>query len=175
LAVRTAVEPLSLVGTIRSAIAEVDSELPMADVRTMEEVVGDSIARTRFTMSLLVLSASIALLLGAVGIYAVLSYVVSQRAPEIGIRSALGATPEAVRRMFLSQGMRLAVVGVLLGVIAAIALSRVMLTQLYGVSPLDPVTLIAGSAIFLTVAALASLLPAARAAGASPLDALRAA
>ena len=174
LAVRTAVEPLSLVGAIRSAIAEVDPDLPIADVRTMEDVVGDSIARTSFTMSLLVISALIALFLGAVGIYAVLSYVVSQRTPEIGIRSALGATPETVRRMFLSQGMRLALIGVALGIVGAVALSRVLVTQLYGVDPVDPVTLIAGAAIFLAVAALASLLPAARAAGTSPLDALRA-
>ena len=173
-AVRTAVEPLSLVGAIRSAIADVDPELPMADVQTMQDMLGGSIARTSFTMSLLVISALIALFLGAVGIYAVLSYVVTQRTPEIGIRSALGATPESVRRMFLTQGMRLAVVGVLLGVIGAVALGRVLLTQLYGVSPIDPITLVAGAAVFLAVAALASLLPAARAAGTSPLNALRA-
>ena len=171
--VRTGVEPLSLVGAIRSAIAELDPDLPIADVQTMQDVVSDSMARTSFTMSLLVLSALIALFLGAVGIYSVLSYVVSQRTPEIGIRSALGATPAAVRRIFLTQGMRLAGVGVVLGLVAAVALGRVLLAQLYGVSPVDPPTLLAGSAIFLSVAALASLLPAARAAGTSPLDALR--
>jgi predicted permease len=174
LTVRTAVEPLSLVDAIRSAIAEVDPDVPMADVQTMQDVLGGSMTRTSFTMSLLVLSALIALFLGAVGIYGVLSYVVSQRTPEIGIRSALGATPETVRRMFLSQGMRLVGVGVLIGLIAAIALGRVLLAQLYGVSPVDPVTLIAGSAIFLAVAGLASLLPAGRAARTSPVDALRA-
>jgi len=172
--VRTSVDPLSLVVAIRSAIAEVEPDLPMADVQTMEDVLSSSMARTSFTMSLLVISALISLFLGAVGIYAVLSYVVSQRTPEIGIRSALGATPQSVRRMFVSQGMRLAVVGVLLGVVGAVALGRVLMTQLYGVSPIDPVTLVAGSAIFLGVAALASLLPAMRAAGTSPLDALRA-
>jgi ABC-type antimicrobial peptide transport system permease subunit len=100
--------------------------------------------------------------------------VVSQRTPEIGIRSALGATPKIVRGMILSQGMRLVGVGVLIGLIAAIALGRVLLAQLYGVSPVDPITLIAGSAIFLAVAGLASLLPAGRAARTSPVDALRA-
>lgn len=174
LAVRTAVEPLSFVSAIRAAIAEVDPDLPMADIRTMQGVVGDSIARTSFTMSLLLLGALIALFLGAVGIYSMLSYVVSQRTPEIGIRSALGATPETVRRMFLSQGMRLAAAGVLIGLLAAVALGRVMLAQLYGVTPTDPVTLFAGSAIFLAVAGAASLLPAARAARTAPLDALRA-
>ena len=119
-AVRTAVEPLSLVGAIRSAIADVDPELPMADVQTMQDMLGGSIARTSFTMSLLVISALIALFLGAVGIYAVLSYVVTQRTPEIGIRSALGATPESVRRMFLAQGMRLAVVGLAVAALASL-------------------------------------------------------
>ncbi|HJR71397.1 MAG TPA: ABC transporter permease [Gammaproteobacteria bacterium] len=174
LAVRTAVEPLSLVSAIRSAIAEVDPDVPMADIQTMQDVLGGSMTRTSFTMSLLVISALIALFLGAVGLYAVLSYVVSQRTPEIGIRSALGATPEAVRGMILSQGMRLAGVGVLIGLIVAVALGRVMLAQLYGVSPVDGVTLIAGSAIFLAVAGVASLLPAGRAARTSPVDALRA-
>jgi predicted permease len=174
LAVRTVVEPLSLVNAIRGALAEVDPDLPMSDVRTMEGVVGDSIARTTFTTSLLVLSALIALFLGAVGIYSVLSYIVTQRTPEIGIRSALGATPDAMRRMILSQGMWLAGAGVLAGLAAAIALGRLLAAQLYGVSPVDPVTIAAATAIFVAAALLASLLPAARAAGTSPLDALRA-
>ena len=118
--------------------------------------------------------ALIALFLGSVGIYGVLSYVVSTRTTEIGVRAALGASPGVVRRMILWQGMRLAVIGVLVGLIAAVALGRVMLAQLYGVSPVDAVTLVAGSAIFLTVAAVASLLPAARAARTAPVEALRA-
>jgi len=172
--VRTASEPLSLVSTIRSAIAEVDSDLPMAKVQSMERVLGDSISRTSFTMSVLVIAALIALFLGAVGIYGVLSYVVSLRTPEIGTRLALGASPGAVLRMVLSQGMRLAGVGALMGLVVAIALGRVMVALLYGVSPVDPVTLVATSAVFLAVAVLASLLPAARAAGIAPVDALRA-
>ena len=174
LAVRTAVEPLSLLGAIRSAMAEVDPDLPMADVQTMQDVLGGSIARTSFTMSLLLISALVALFLGAVGIYAVLSYVVSQRTPEIGIRTALGATPEIVRRMILSQGMWLAGAGVLIGLVAAVALGQVLATQLYGVSSVDPLTIAVAAAIFVGAAMLASLLPAARAAGTSPLDALRA-
>ena len=113
--VRTAVEPLSLVSAIRSAIAEVDGDLPMAKVQSMERVLGDSMSRTSFTMSVLVIAALVALFLGAVGIYGVLSYVVSLRTPEIGIRLALGASPGAVRRMVLSQGMRLAGAGALIG------------------------------------------------------------
>jgi putative ABC transport system permease protein len=171
--VRTAVEPLSVVSAIRSAIAELDGDLPMAKVQSMERVLGDSMSRTSFTMSVLVIAALVALFLGSIGIYGVLSYVVSQRTPEIGIRSALGATPGAVRRMVLSQGMWLAGIGLLIGFVAALALGRVMVGQLYAVSPVDPVTLVAASAIFFAVAVFASLLPAARAAGTAPVDALR--
>jgi putative ABC transport system permease protein len=172
--VRTAVEPLSLVTTIRSAIAEVDQDLPMARVQSMERVLGDSMSRTSFTMSVLVIAALIALFLGAVGIYGVLSYVVSLRTPEIGTRLALGASPGSVRRMVLSQGMQLAGAGALIGLVAALALGRVIAALLYGISPFDPVTLVATSAIFVGVAGLASLLPASRAARTAPVDALRA-
>src|SRR5688500_10756473 len=141
--VRTAVEPLTLVSTIRSAIADVDGDLPMAKVQSMRRVVGDSMSRTSFTMSVLVIAALVALFLAAVGIYGVLSYVVSLRTPEIGVRLALGASPGGVLRMVLSQGMRLAGAGALLGLVAALALGRVMVTLLYGVSPVDPVTLVA--------------------------------
>jgi len=171
--VRTAVEPLSAVNAIRSAVAELDADLPMAEVRSMERVLGDSLSRTSFTMSLLVIAALVALFLGSVGLYGVLSYAVSQRTTEIGVRSALGASPGVLRRMVLSQGIRLAGIGVLIGLIAAVALGRVVFAQLYGVMPVDPVTLVAASAIFLAVAAVASLLPAGRAARTAPVDALR--
>ena len=173
LTVRTAVEPLSLLSAIRSAISELDPDLPMADVQPMQRVLGDSVSRTSFTMSLLVIAALIALFLGSVGLYGVLSYVVSQRAPEIGVRLALGASPGAVRGMVLAQGMRLAGIGVVIGLVAAVALGRVMLAQLYGVDPVDPVTLVAASVIFLAVAVLASVLPAGRAAATSPMHTLR--
>jgi predicted permease len=172
--VRTAAEPLGLVSTIRSAIAEVDRDVPLASVQTMERVLGDSMSHTSFTMSVLVIAALIALFLGAVGIYGVLSYVVTLRTPEIGTRLALGASPGAVLRMVLSQGMRLAGAGALLGLVAALALSRVIVALLYGVNPVDPITVVATLAIFLGVAVLASLLPAARAARTAPVDALRA-
>jgi predicted permease len=171
--VRTAAEPLSVVNSVRSAIAEIDSELPMANVQSMERVLGDSMSRTTFTMTLLVIGALIAVFLGAVGIYGALSYVVSQRTPEIGIRCALGADRDDVRRMFLWQGMRLAIIGVSIGLIVASVLARVMQALLFEISPVDPVTLVAASAIFVTVATLASFLPASRAAGAAPMDALR--
>jgi predicted permease len=172
--IHTAVEPLSVVNEVRSAIAELDSDLPMARVQSMERVLADSMSDTSFTMSLLVIGALIAVFLGTIGIYGVLSYVVSLRTAEIGIRSALGASPGDVRRMVLSQGMRLAVVGVLIGLVAAVALGRVMGTLLYDTSPADPLTLVATSALFMAVAIFASFVPAARAAGTSPVRALRA-
>jgi len=171
---RTAVEPLSLVNLIRRELAGLDRDLPMGKVQTMDRVVASSIGRTSFTMSVLVIAAAIAVLLGAIGIYGVLSYVVSQRTQEIGIRVVMGASPGAMRRMVLSQGMRLTGVGALIGLVAALVLGRIMVALLYGVSPVDPVTLVGASAIFLAVAGLASLLPAARAAGTDPVDALRA-
>jgi len=172
--IRTAVEPLSLVSTIRGAIAELDPDLPMEDVLAMPTVLGDSVSDTSFMASVLTIAALVALFLGSVGIYGVLSYVVTQRTPEIGIRTALGATPEVVRRMILSQGLWLAGAGVLIGLVGAVALGQVLATQLYGVSPVDPLTIAVAAAIFVGVAMLASFLPAARAAGTSPLDALRA-
>lgn len=171
--IRTAVEPLSLVSAIRTAIAEVDPDVPMVDVRPMERVLGDSMSRTRFTMSLLVVAALIALFLGAVGLYAVLSYVVSQRAPEIGLRLALGSSPGAMRTMVVSQGLRLLGVGVLIGLGAAVVLGQLMVTQLYGVHPVDPVTLVTAAGVFLAVAVFASVLPAGRAAAMEPVDTLR--
>jgi predicted permease len=173
IAVRTAGEPLSMASAIRGALAEVDADLPMASVQSMERVLGDSMSRTSFTMSLLVIGACIALFLGATGIYSVLSYVVSERTQEIAIRSALGASPSDVRRLVLSQGVWLAAIGVLVGLIGAAALGRVIAAQLYDVGPVDPFTLVATSAIFVTVAVLASVLPAARAVATAPVDALR--
>ena len=172
--VRTSVEPLSVVPAIRGAIAELDADLPIANVRSMQDVVGISLSRSSFMMALLVIAALIALFLGSVGIYGVLSYIVTTRTAEIGVRSALGASPERLRRLVLFQGLRLAVVGVVIGVAGAVALGRVIEAQLYGVSPVDPFTLIGGAAIFLAVAVLASLLPAVRAARTAPVDALRA-
>ena len=172
--VRTAVEPLSLVSAIRGEIAELDPDIAMANVQSMDRVVSDSMSRTTFTASVLLIAALVALFLGSVGIYGVLSYIVSQRTAEIGIRAALGASPGVLRRMVLSQGVGVAGAGVLLGIVAAVATGRVIATQLYGVSPFDLGTLVVATAIFLVVAGAASFLPAARAAGTAPIEALRA-
>jgi putative ABC transport system permease protein len=173
LTLRTSIDPLGLVAAIRSAIAEFDPDVPLADVRPMQRIIGDSMSRTSFTATVLSIAALVALFLGSVGIYAVLSYAVSQRTAEIGIRSALGATPGNTHPMIVSQGMWLVASGVLIGFIATVALSGLLTSQLYGVTPVDPITIAATTGIFLAVALLASLLPAARAAGTSPLDALR--
>jgi predicted permease len=173
LTLRTSVDALRLVPAIRSAIAELDPDVPLADVRPMRRIVGDSMSRTSFTATVLSIAAFVALFLGSVGVYAVLSYIVSQRTAEIGIRAALGATPGNMRQMILSQGVRLVASGVLIGLIATVALSGLLVSQLYAVTPIDPLTMAVTTAIFSAVALLASLLPAARAAGMSPLGALR--
>jgi predicted permease len=170
--VRTDADPLSIVPEVRGVIEAIDSDLPISDIRSMDDVVGDSLSRTSFTMSLLVLAAIIALFLGSVGIYGVISYVTSQRTAEIGVRMALGADAGGVRTMVLMQGMRLAGAGVLIGLLVAVAMGRLLESLLYGISPLDPLTLVGGSITFLAVALLAGFIPAQRAARTQPAEAL---
>jgi len=173
--VRSDVELGALVPMIRSTIESIDADLPIGNLRPMEELVGDSLSRTSFTMSLLVLAALIALFLGSVGIYGVISYIVNQRTPEIGLRLALGADAKNVRRMILMQAMRLAGTGVLVGLVAVAGLGRLLASLLYGVSPFDPLTLVGGAVIFLAVAALAGVIPALRASRIPPAVALQSA
>ena len=172
--VRTDGDPEALVPEIRAAVEGLDPELPITELQSMEDILGDSLSRTSFTMSLLLLAAVVALFLGSVGIYGVLSYVASQRTAEMGVRLALGADAATVRKIILSQGMMLAVIGVAVGLAGAFALGGVMSSLVYGVSPADPVTLVGVSVVFLAVAAGASLVPAARAARTPPAVALRA-
>jgi ABC-type antimicrobial peptide transport system permease subunit len=155
-------------------VEALDSDLPITQVRSMEEVVADSLSRTSFTMTLLLLSALVALFLGSVGIYGVLSYIAAQRTAEMGVRLALGADAAVVRRLILRQGMTLAALGVLLGLVGALALGRVIESMLFDVQAADPLTLVGASAVFLAVALAASLLPAERAARTLPSVALRA-
>ena len=171
--VRSDAEPLSLVPAIRSVIGAIDPDLAISDIRSMEEEVADSMSRTSFTMSLLLLAAFIALFLGSVGIYGVISYIVSQRTSEIGVRLALGADSGQVRGMILIDGMKLAGAGVVIGLLAAAAMGRLLTSLLYGVSSFDPVTFVGGAAIFLAVAALAAVIPALRASRISPAVALQ--
>jgi predicted permease len=172
-AVRTAVAPLSLAGSVRDAVWSLDSDLPVARVRTMENIVAGASARTEFTMVVLLIAALTALLLGAVGLYGVVSYVVSRRAREIGVRMALGAEPGRIRRMVLTQGLLMAVLGIACGLGIALPLSRTMEALLYGIAPTDLATYLAVSALLLTTVIGATWLPAWRAARIDPATTLR--
>jgi len=170
---RTSVPPLSLAGAATQAVRELDANLPVADMRTVEDVVAESIAQPRFYMLLLAIFAAVALLLAAIGIFGVMSYTVSQRTREIGIRMALGAQGGSVVSMVVGQAMLLALVGLTVGLIAAVVLSRTMTSLLFELSPTDPVTFATVAMVLASVAFLASYLPARRAASVDPIEALR--
>jgi predicted permease len=167
------VDPNSLVAAVRQAVWSIDPKLPLASVRTMEKVVERSMARTSFTMLLLGIGAAVALLLGAVGIYGVISYVVSQRTQEIGVRMALGAQRGDVSGMVMKEGLLLALIGIGIGLAGALAATRLMKALLYEVSATDPATFAAVPVLLAAVALLASYVPARRAAGVAPLEAIR--
>jgi predicted permease len=173
LIVRARAAPLSLSETVRKAILEVDPDLPVSNIRSLEEVVAASVGQRRLMLLLLALFAAAALLLAAVGLYGVVAYTVTERTREIGIRMALGAQRADVLGMVLLHGARLGGLGIVLGAGVALAVTRVLASQLYDVKPTDPATL-AGVALLLFAAALlASWLPARRAASLEPMGALR--
>jgi ABC-type antimicrobial peptide transport system permease subunit len=165
--------PSSLLPAVRQAIWAVDPNLPLANVRTLDDLVGASMSRTSFTLIMLGIAATVAVFLGTVGIYGVISYIVAQRTKEIGVRMALGARRRDVRRMVLRHGAMVGVGGVILGLAAAVGLTRAMSALLFGVSPADPVTYAAGAAGVTVVSLLACYIPARRAAAVDPLEALR--
>ncbi|HJR05678.1 MAG TPA: ABC transporter permease [Pyrinomonadaceae bacterium] len=173
LVVRTDLEPLSLASAVRRAVWEVDKDQPVSKIRTMEEIVSESVARQRFSMLLLGIFATLALVLAAVGIYGVMSYSVAQRTREFGIRMALGAQRSDVLKLAVGQGLKLVLVGIVIGLGAAFVLTRVMSSLLFGVSATDPVTFITISLVLVGVAVLASFVPALRATKIDPMDALR--
>ncbi|MGQ0732387.1 MAG: ABC transporter permease [Acidobacteriota bacterium] len=172
--VRTDVEPTSLTKSLAQAVQAVDPELPVGQVQTMEEVVDATLARPRTVSVLLAAFALMALVLAGIGVYGVMAYAVSQRTQEIGVRMALGATAQSVRRLVLGQALRLVAGGVVAGLLAAVALTRVLESMLYETAPLDPATLAASAVLLVLVAALASYLPARRATRVDPLALLRA-
>ena len=171
--VRTQVEPFSLSTEIQEQLRTASGGLPVSHIRSMDQVRSESTQRTDFNMTLLVIFAGVALLLAAIGIYGLMAYSVQLRTQEIGIRMALGAGPHDVRRMVVRQGMRLALLGVFLGVAAALALTRLMASLLYGVKPWDPVAIVSVAALLSAVALLATYFPARRASRVDPMIALR--
>jgi putative ABC transport system permease protein len=173
LVVSTEVEPLSLAGAVRQAVWSVDRDQPVSDIRTMEDILSTSLARQRFSTLLLALFAVVALALAAVGVYGVMSYTIVQRTHEIGIRLALGAQGRDVLRLAVGQALRLVCAGAVVGLLGALALTRVMSSLLYGVSATDPATLAAISAVLVGVGLLAGYIPARRATKVDPMIALR--
>jgi len=171
--VRTSTDPLALVSAARNELQKMDPEQPMAAVATMEQLLGDSLAGSRFTMLLLAIFAAIALVLASVGIYGVIAYGVTQRTQEFGIRIALGAEDHDLLRLVLGQGGRLVLLGVGLGVILALMLGKFLATLLYGISPTDPLTFGAVALLLAFVALAACYLPARRATRVDPVETLR--
>jgi putative ABC transport system permease protein len=173
LVVRTSVDPKSMVGAIQSAVREVDKDQPVYQIRTIAELIGETVGTQRFALFILILFAVLALVLAVSGIYGVISYSVTQRTQEIGIRMALGARATDVLRLVLVQFMRLTVVGVVIGIVAAYALTRLMNSLLFGVTPTDVTTFVLVPISLALVALVACLIPARRATRVDPLVALR--
>jgi len=167
------VSQAALVTSIRQAVAQIDPQVPIANVASMELIVSRSMAQRSFTMLLLLIAAGIALALSAVGIYGVISYLVGQRRAEIGIRIALGAQAKQVSLLVVGHAMRLAAAGVLIGIVAATISTRLLGSLLYDVSPGDPAALAVAALTLLAVALLASLGPTRRATLVDPVEAMR--
>ncbi len=171
--VRTRVEPLELAGAVQEQLRNASGGFPVAHIRTMDEVEAQSMARDDFNMLLLTIFGLAALVLAAIGIYGLMAYSVTQRVQEIGIRMALGADRQAIRRMVVWQGMKLALAGVVIGVGAAFGLTRLIASSLYGVKSWDPTAFIIVPIVLTLVALIATWIPAVRASRLDPMKALR--
>jgi hypothetical protein len=168
-----ALSPMDIAAAVQGVLLDASGGRPLEPVRTMHEVVAASSARTGFYIGLLIPFAAIALLLAAVGLYGLLAYSVEQRTQEIGVRMALGASPERVRFMVMLQGLRLAFLGILIGIPASLALARVMVSLIFGIPSWDPIVLAAVALLLGAVAVAAAFVPADRATRVEPMDALR--
>jgi putative ABC transport system permease protein len=173
LIVKTRIDPRTMVSQVRSAVAAIDPEQPMSDVRTMDEWMARSLEGRRAPMLLLALFGAVALTLSAIGIYGVLAFGVAQRAREFGIRQALGADPRTILALVLGQGMRTAGIGVVLGLVGSLALTRYLQSLLFGVGSYDPSVYAVVTVLLLGVALAACYLPARRATRVAPTVALR--
>jgi len=173
LVARTASDPMSMISAVRAEVSAIDRDQPLYNVRTMEQVLADSVSHQRFNMLLISIFSAVALVLAGVGIYGVISYSVSHRSHEIGIRMALGAMRMDILRMVIKHGLKLALVGVGIGLVVAFVLTRVMSSLLYGVSAIDPLTFAVGTIVLIGVAIMACYIPARRATRVDPITALR--
>jgi len=173
LAVHTAADPLNLTAVVRRQVFEIDKEQPIADVATMEQLLATSLSQSRLSALLLAIFGAVALILAAVGVYGVMSYAVTERVHEIGVRMALGGTRHDALRLVIGRGMALAGAGVLIGLAGALALTRLMRTMLFSVSATDPLTFAVIALLLTAVALLAALVPARRATKVDPMIALR--
>ena len=172
-AIRTSGDPLSLVAAVKNAIYAVDKDQPVFKVITMEKLAAESITLRRVSMLLVSGLSALALILAAIGAYGVMSYTISQRQPEIGLRLALGARASDVMKLVIGQGMKPALVGMIIGLLASFALTRLIKNLLFGVSATDPMTFAAIAPLLTAVALLVCFVPARRATKVDPLIALR--
>jgi putative ABC transport system permease protein len=173
LVLRSAVDPASLTSAVRDTVAAIDKDQPVFNVTTMQQLVDDSVSTPQITLVLLGLFSGLALVLAAIGMYGVISYSVQQRTHEIGIRMALGAQRSNVLRLVVGQGVKLAAIGVVIGIAVALGLMRLLTTLLFGVGANDPITFVAATVVLLLVALAACYIPARRAIAVDPMVALR--
>lgn len=171
--VRTSSDPVSMIPAIRSQVFAIDKDQPVFDIMTMDQRLAKSVASSRFVMLLLGTFSVLALGLAAVGLYGAMSYLVTQRTQEIGLRMALGASRTDVFKLVVGKGMRLALIGIAIGLVASLALTRVMRSLLFEVTPTDVLTFVIVPVVLLTVTLLACYIPARRATNVDPLTSLR--
>jgi putative ABC transport system permease protein len=170
---RTKSDPQAYAGAVRREVSALDNDLPVSNIKFMDEIIGKSVAQPRVYALLLGIFAGLALILASIGIYGVMSYTVIQRTHEIGIRMALGARPFDVVKLIVKQGMILGIAGIIIGLIVSFALTRVLASQLFGVTANDPITFIAISLLLMFVALVACYIPAKRATKVDPMVAVR--
>jgi putative ABC transport system permease protein len=170
---KTSGNPAALAGGLRQAVNDVDRDQPLARVRTMEDAMAESVTQPRLRTILLALLSAIALILSLIGVYGVMAYSVSERTHEIGVRIALGASPAEIRALIMSEGTRLAAVGIAIGVAGALAMSRALSALLFGISATDPVTFVLAAAALAVAALAAAYAPARRAGRIDPVVLLR--